>query len=294
VSPNLSWLLNSGQLLGNGQTGGGSQFDPLSNQLMVNGSVNPDLVHVGDPNDPLAQAHLAQLQQYDPSAHYAQVPGGDGGEPPTYALLYDSSKLPAVPKAADGSVNQSYVTQQQLNADSQQQYGSGAESVINHQLLDPSLKTSSDIWGDLTPESNYSTTVTPGKTSALDILGPLAVMAAVPAFGALGGLINAGGGAAGALAGGSLGDLGASAAGSAASPGTSPLGSSLTKFVGSVPQQLANGKFNIASLLPVGESAAGLPSWLGPLINAVRSGGGNINPIGAATSLAGIFKNAGQ
>src|ERR1700680_172338 len=84
----LSWLANlPGQSVANNPNASGNTGQTLSGRTAA-ASTDPEL-----------QQQLTQLQKYDPNASIVQT-----GENGFYDVSYDQSKLPAMPKAADGQL----------------------------------------------------------------------------------------------------------------------------------------------------------------------------------------------
>lgn len=199
--------------------------------------------------DPELQQQLSQIKQYDPNASI--VPTGDDGK--FFDVSYDQSKLPAMPKAADGKL---WARPADFAAQFKQQMDTGGGSpAIYHSVIDPSKNIDSP-YGQLTPGSNVTTKHVATKPGLLDTLGPMAVGAAAFGLPALfSGLPGAGLGAAGELAASAGMDVGAA----------TPWSTAATTAVKQVP-----GALNSDS--PFQTMTHGLPSWVVNLMKGSSGG----------------------
>jgi hypothetical protein len=242
----LSWLLQQGDRTATDAAhGNNGQFTGTA------------LTGNSDPQSQDTLQKLAQLQSFDPNASIQAIPGEQGGQ--SYQFKFDPTKVPTAPTDSAGNAMSQYLTNSQLNANTKQQYGQGMNPLA-FTNNNPSAVTHDSTFGDITNESNYSSKELPGKTTALDILGPLLPMLAMPAFGALGaGLDAAGAASAGAAFGG--GDVGV---------GSSAFGNAASKAALSVPGQLNAGKFNPMSLSGMALAGLNLPPSVLAILNAAR------------------------
>jgi hypothetical protein len=283
-----------------GNVPGSQTVDPTE------GIVNSGLVTMpggfSSATDPTLLANLATLQKYDPNAkiiaNQTDQGGGESGQNllTTYNLQYNQDALPQTGLAKGTAA---MVPDGGYGSENQYQLGNTDEAIL-HGLKDPS-QVQQSIYGGITPTSNVTTQYAPGKKTALDIYGPMLPLLAAGGLPALfnGAGLAAGGaasaGSAFAVPGGFTGGIADAAAGAGGASTTGALGNTLSRLTGNTID--SGGKVNPLSLLPVAGAAAGVPSWLLPLINAANSarqgGGFNVNPVGAAMTLGGIFRNAG-